>query len=292
MNPLASFFRAQGLGDARGERRRARALAREPRELSRRGASRDARAARSSFRRFETPKRRSNPFVDSIAPPPCGNSETARSIKSIDASAPLVRRPPPLPAQVAAMEGGSPTIVTNAEGGRTTPSVVAYAKNGDRLVGQARLAAARDHAATSLFFRSVSEGAFFFRSLKPAVFSLAPLGVAPSLLPSPLTSLPSTPRPPRDLPRAPARRLFNRSRSARASLTPRTPSSPSSASSAAGGTKSARRRRRSRTRPRRARTATSSSSAPPRARTSPRRRSPRRCSASCATTPRPTLATR
>jgi len=34
------------------------------------------------------------------------------------------------------MEGGSPTIVTNAEGGRTTPSVVAYTKNGDRLVGQ------------------------------------------------------------------------------------------------------------------------------------------------------------
>jgi heat shock protein 1/8 len=37
---------------------------------------------------------------------------------------------------VAAMEGGLPTIVTNAEGGRTTPSVVAYSKNGDRLVGQ------------------------------------------------------------------------------------------------------------------------------------------------------------
>ena len=36
------------------------------------------------------------------------------------------------------MEGGSPTIVTNSEGGRTTPSVVAYAKNGDRLVGQVR----------------------------------------------------------------------------------------------------------------------------------------------------------
>ena len=34
------------------------------------------------------------------------------------------------------MEGGSPTIVTNAEGGRTTPSVVAYTKSGDRLVGQ------------------------------------------------------------------------------------------------------------------------------------------------------------
>jgi len=37
---------------------------------------------------------------------------------------------------VAAMEGGKPTIITNAEGGRTTPSVVAYTKNGDRLVGQ------------------------------------------------------------------------------------------------------------------------------------------------------------
>lgn len=37
---------------------------------------------------------------------------------------------------VAAMEGGKPTIVTNAEGQRTTPSVVAYARNGDRLVGQ------------------------------------------------------------------------------------------------------------------------------------------------------------
>nr|POE95102.1 stromal 70 kda heat shock-related protein, chloroplastic [Quercus suber] len=34
------------------------------------------------------------------------------------------------------MEGGKPTIVTNAEGQRTTPSVVAYTKNGDKLVGQ------------------------------------------------------------------------------------------------------------------------------------------------------------
>ncbi|RYR63592.1 hypothetical protein Ahy_A04g021384 isoform A [Arachis hypogaea] len=37
---------------------------------------------------------------------------------------------------VAAMEGGKPTIITNAEGQRTTPSVVAYTKTGDRLVGQ------------------------------------------------------------------------------------------------------------------------------------------------------------
>ncbi|ELP56215.1 chaperone protein DnaK [Microcystis aeruginosa NIES-298] len=34
------------------------------------------------------------------------------------------------------MEGGKPTVIANAEGFRTTPSVVAYAKSGDRLVGQ------------------------------------------------------------------------------------------------------------------------------------------------------------
>jgi molecular chaperone DnaK len=37
---------------------------------------------------------------------------------------------------IAVMEGGKPTVISNAEGGRTTPSVVAYAKNGDLLVGQ------------------------------------------------------------------------------------------------------------------------------------------------------------
>jgi molecular chaperone DnaK len=37
---------------------------------------------------------------------------------------------------VAVMEGGKPVVIANAEGFRTTPSIVAYAKNGDRLVGQ------------------------------------------------------------------------------------------------------------------------------------------------------------
>ncbi len=37
---------------------------------------------------------------------------------------------------VAVMEGGKPTVIANAEGARTTPSVVAFVKNGDRLVGQ------------------------------------------------------------------------------------------------------------------------------------------------------------
>jgi molecular chaperone DnaK len=37
---------------------------------------------------------------------------------------------------VAVMEGGQPVVIANSEGSRTTPSVVAYTKNGDRLVGQ------------------------------------------------------------------------------------------------------------------------------------------------------------
>jgi molecular chaperone DnaK len=38
---------------------------------------------------------------------------------------------------MAVMEGGEPVVIANAEGGRTTPSVVAFTKSGERLVGQA-----------------------------------------------------------------------------------------------------------------------------------------------------------
>ncbi|MBF0646835.1 molecular chaperone DnaK, partial [Desulfuromonas acetoxidans] len=37
---------------------------------------------------------------------------------------------------VSVMEGGEPTVIANAEGARTTPSMVAFAENGERLVGQ------------------------------------------------------------------------------------------------------------------------------------------------------------
>ena len=37
---------------------------------------------------------------------------------------------------VAVMEGGKPTVITNTEGVRTTPSIVAFTKNGERLVGE------------------------------------------------------------------------------------------------------------------------------------------------------------
>ena len=37
---------------------------------------------------------------------------------------------------VAIMEGGEPKVIANAEGNRTTPSVVAFTDSGERLVGQ------------------------------------------------------------------------------------------------------------------------------------------------------------
>src|ERR1700746_3937535 len=37
---------------------------------------------------------------------------------------------------VAVMEGGDPVVIANAEGNRTTPSVVSFSKNGERLVAQ------------------------------------------------------------------------------------------------------------------------------------------------------------
>ena len=37
---------------------------------------------------------------------------------------------------VAVMEGGQPTVIANTEGARTTPSVVAFTKTGERLVGE------------------------------------------------------------------------------------------------------------------------------------------------------------
>ena len=46
---------------------------------------------------------------------------------------------------MAVMEGGEPTVIPNAEGGRTTPSIVAFTKDGERLVG----AAAKRQAVTN-----------------------------------------------------------------------------------------------------------------------------------------------
>ena len=52
---------------------------------------------------------------------------------------------------VAVMEGNDPTVIANAEGGRTTPSVVAFAKNGERLVGQAAKRQAVTNSENTIF---------------------------------------------------------------------------------------------------------------------------------------------
>ena len=50
---------------------------------------------------------------------------------------------------IAVMEGGEPVVVPNAEGGRTTPSVVAFSRTGERMVGQiAKRQAVTNHART------------------------------------------------------------------------------------------------------------------------------------------------
>ena len=48
---------------------------------------------------------------------------------------------------VAVLEGGEPTVITNSEGMRTTPSVVSFTKSGERLVGRRDSQENRDHRA-------------------------------------------------------------------------------------------------------------------------------------------------
>ena len=53
---------------------------------------------------------------------------------------------------MAVLEGGEPTVIENAEGGRTTPSVVAFTASGERLVGTvAKRQAVTNPQNTSLF---------------------------------------------------------------------------------------------------------------------------------------------
>src|SRR3979490_622192 len=52
---------------------------------------------------------------------------------------------------MAVMEGGEPVVIPNAEGARTTPSVVAFTKTGERVVGQAAKRQAVTHPRTTVF---------------------------------------------------------------------------------------------------------------------------------------------
>src|ERR687889_1048792 len=52
---------------------------------------------------------------------------------------------------MAVMEGGEPTVIPNAEGGRTTPSVVAFTRDGQRLVGTPAKRQAVTNPANTIF---------------------------------------------------------------------------------------------------------------------------------------------
>src|SRR5512142_404364 len=62
---------------------------------------------------------------------------------------------------VAVMEGGEPKVIANAEGGRTTPSVVAFTKTGERLVGQAAKRQAVTNSQNTVFSIKRFMGRFF-----------------------------------------------------------------------------------------------------------------------------------
>ena len=53
---------------------------------------------------------------------------------------------------MAVMEGGEPVVLENSEGARTTPSVVAFAKGGERLVGQAAKRQAVTYPTNTIFY--------------------------------------------------------------------------------------------------------------------------------------------
>ena len=55
---------------------------------------------------------------------------------------------------VAVMEGGEPKVIPNEEGGRTTPSIVAFTKSGERLVGQVAQSAGNSPTRRTRFIRS------------------------------------------------------------------------------------------------------------------------------------------
>jgi molecular chaperone DnaK len=62
---------------------------------------------------------------------------------------------------VAVMEGNDPVVITNSEGGRTTPSVVAFTKTGERLVGQAAKRQAVTNSQNTIFSIKRFMGRFY-----------------------------------------------------------------------------------------------------------------------------------
>ena len=59
---------------------------------------------------------------------------------------------------VAVIEGGEPTVIANSEGARTTPSVVGFKKDGERLVGNIAKRQADDKSGGHSFFNQETHG--------------------------------------------------------------------------------------------------------------------------------------
>jgi molecular chaperone DnaK len=80
---------------------------------------------------------------------------------------------------VAVMEGGDPVVIPNAEGNRTTPSVVAFSKSGERLVGQVAKRQAITNPANTVFSIKRFMGRNFSEvneEMKMVPFAVAPAG--------------------------------------------------------------------------------------------------------------------
>ena len=72
---------------------------------------------------------------------------------------------------VAVLENNQPVVITNSEGQRTTPSVVAFTKNGERLVGEAAKAGS-SQCGQDIFLNKETDGKRFQgKSGRKAVFS-------------------------------------------------------------------------------------------------------------------------
>ena len=92
---------------------------------------------------------------------------------------------------VSVMEGGDPKVLTNAEGARTTPSMVAFTSSGERLVGQVAKRQAITNPTDTIFAIKRLIGRMFDSPEVKKSIKISPFSI--------VTSMPSPPKEPRVL---------------------------------------------------------------------------------------------
>ena len=81
---------------------------------------------------------------------------------------------------VAVLEGGEPVVIANAEGNRTTPSVVGFAKNGERLVGEtAKRQAITNPGENDLFHQEAYGNGLHGRDRRQKIYTTGYIGNDP-----------------------------------------------------------------------------------------------------------------